>query len=79
MVDVFSPEYLYTSDKSPVQYGSIYEIKRYLNKAKPTGLKGYLKDLDEHAKKIELGTPWPTINIRPHIMHFRRLVFSYTE
>ena len=23
--------------------------------------------------------PWPTINIRPHIMHFRRLVFSYTE
>ena len=22
---------------------------------------------------------WPTINIRPHIMHFRRLVFSYTE
>ena len=21
----------------------------------------------------------PTINIRPHIMHFRRLVFSYTE
>ena len=56
MVDVFSPEYLYTSDKSPVQYGSIYEIKRYLNKAKPTGLKGYLKDLDEYAKKIELGT-----------------------
>ena len=24
-------------------------------------------------------TPWPTINIRPHIMHFRRLAFSYTE
>ena len=23
--------------------------------------------------------PWPTINIRPHIMHFRRLAFSYTE
>ena len=23
--------------------------------------------------------PWPTINIWPHIMHFRRLVFSYTE
>ena len=23
--------------------------------------------------------PWPTINIRPHIMHFRRLVFSYAE
>ena len=22
---------------------------------------------------------WPTINIRPHIMHFRRLAFSYTE
>ena len=21
---------------------------------------------------------WPTINIRPHIMHFRRLAFSYT-
>ena len=26
-----------------------------------------------------LHDPWPTINIRPHIMHFRRLVFSYTE
>ena len=25
------------------------------------------------------GEPWPTINIRPDIMHFRRLVFSYTE
>ena len=23
--------------------------------------------------------PWPNINIRPHIMHFRRLAFSYTE
>ena len=23
--------------------------------------------------------PWPTINIRPHIMHFTRLAFSYTE
>ena len=23
--------------------------------------------------------PWPTINMRPHIMHFKRLVFSYTE
>ena len=23
--------------------------------------------------------PWPTINIRPLIMHFRRLAFSYTE
>ena len=30
-----------------------------------------LKDLYDHS--------WPTINIRPHIMHFRRLVFSYTE
>ena len=27
----------------------------------------------------DLNTPWPTINIRPHIMHFRRLAFSYTE
>ena len=27
----------------------------------------------------ELRQAWPTINIRPHIMHFRRLVFSYTE
>ena len=28
---------------------------------------------------ILLVTAWPTINIRPRIMHFRRLVFSYTE
>ena len=28
---------------------------------------------------IDQVEPWPTINIRPHIMHFRRLVFSYTE
>ena len=26
-----------------------------------------------------LDESWPTINIRPHIIHFRRLVFSYTE
>ena len=26
-----------------------------------------------------LSEPRPTINMRPHIMHFRRLVFSYTE
>ena len=35
---------------------SLQFSKRYLSKAKPTGLKGYLKDLDEYAKKIELGT-----------------------
>ena len=28
---------------------------------------------------VSLPISWPTINIRPHIMHFRRLVFSYTE
>ena len=33
----------------------------------------------EHKSLCRLGKSWPTINIRPHIMHFRRLVFSYTE
>ena len=28
---------------------------------------------------FQLAGAWPTINIRPHIMHFRRLAFSYTE
>ena len=35
-----------------------------------------MKDL---VKIYLYGDPWPTINIRPHIMHFRRLAFSYTE
>ena len=56
MADVYSPEYLYTSDKLPVQFGSIYEIKRYLKRAEPAGLKGYLRDLEEYAKRIQLGT-----------------------
>ena len=56
MVDVYSPKYLYTSDNSPVQYGSIYEIKRYLKRERPPGLRGYLRDLDEYAKRIQLGT-----------------------
>ena len=30
-------------------------------------------------QQLYLYGPWPTINIRPHIMYFRRLVFSYTE
>ena len=29
--------------------------------------------------KLDILISWPTINIRPHIMHFRRLAFSYTE
>ena len=29
--------------------------------------------------QVKHGGAWPTLNIRPHIMHFRRLVFSYTE
>ena len=33
----------------------------------------------EEANTTTNEDPWPTINIRPHIMHFRRLVFSYTE
>ena len=27
----------------------------------------------------QIDESWPTINIRPHIMHFRRLAFSYAE
>ena len=56
MVNVYSPEYLYTSDNSPVQYGSIYEIKHYLKHERLPGLRGYLRDLDEYAKLIQLGT-----------------------
>ena len=56
MTDVCSPEYLYMSHKSPVQFGSTYEIKRYLKRVNLSGLKGYLRDLDEYAKRIQLGT-----------------------
>ena len=52
----FSPAQLYTSDKSPVQYGFIYEIKRYLKKKNPPDLKKHFADLAEYAKKKNLGT-----------------------
>ena len=39
-------------------------------------IKGDTKELERSRRRDD---PWPTINIRPHIMHFRRLVFSYTE
>ena len=34
--------------------------------------------IDETILKKRVAS-WPSINIRPHIMHFRRLAFSYTE
>ena len=71
MADVYSPEYLYTSDKSPVQFGSIYEIKRYLKRAKPSGLKGCLRDLDAYAKQIQLGT-------HQGVAHRKEGEYSYT-
>ena len=54
MVDVYSPKYLYTCDISPVQNGSIYEIKRYLKRERPPGLRGHLRDFDEYAKRIHI-------------------------
>ena len=54
--DLYSPEYLYTSDNSPVQFGSLYEIKRYLKRENPLQLSRYLRELDEYAKGILLGT-----------------------
>ena len=71
MADVYSPEYLHTSHKSPVQFGSIYEIKRYLKRANPSGLKGYLRDLDEYAKRIQLGT-------HQGVAHRKESEYSYT-
>ena len=54
--DLYSPEYLYTSDNSPVQFGPLYEMKRYLKRENPPQLSRYLRELDEYAKGIQLGT-----------------------
>ena len=54
--DLYSPEYIYTSVNSPVQFGSLYEIKRYLKRENPPQLSRYLGELDEYAKGIQLGT-----------------------
>ena len=52
--DLYSPEY--TSDNPPVQFGSLDEIKRYLKRGNPPQLSRYLRELDEYAKGIQLGT-----------------------
>ena len=47
---------LLPSDNSPVQFGSLYEIKRYLKRENPPQLSSYLRELGEYAKGIQLGT-----------------------
>ena len=54
-----SVEWLYTSDESPVQYGSLSQIRAYLRhtlKNKPVQYKAALKELAEFAKRGSLGT-----------------------
>ena len=54
-----SAEWLYTSDESPVQYGSLSQIRTYLRlhlRGKPHEYKAALKDLTEFAKRSTLGT-----------------------
>ena len=54
--DLYSPEYLFTSDNSPLQFGSLYEIKHYLKRENPPQLSRYIRELDEYAKGMQLGT-----------------------
>ena len=71
MVDVYSPKYLFTSDDSPVQFGSIYAVKQYLKKERPPNLAQRLRDVDEYVKNVDFGT-------HQGVAHRKEGEFSYT-
>ena len=49
--DLYSPEYLYTSDNSPLQFGSLYGVN-------PPQLSRYLRELEEYAQATAWHPPW---------------------
>ena len=54
-----SPEFLYTCDASPVQFGSLYQIRKYLRSVLGNDrarLRRAFAELDEYGKTIAFGT-----------------------
>ena len=58
---------------------SIDKISDNIRSLDDEKIKKIFPDTEIGELKRPSGNHGPTINIRPHIMHFRRLVFSYTE
>ena len=54
-----SPEFLYTCDASPVQFGYLYQIRKYLRSVLGNDrarLRRAFAELDEYGKTIAFGT-----------------------
>ena len=69
----------YGFDKSALTIILSYLRDRWQRTKINTSLSTWLELLRGMPQGSVLGPPWPTKNTRPHIMHFRRLVFSYME
>ena len=76
--DLYSPEYLYTSDNSPVQFGSLYEIKRYLKRENPPPqLSRCFREWDEYVKGIQLGVHHGVAHKKGGEYNYSRIEMSF--